>query len=270
MKNRLLWLLIISIFVFVGFIYLINREISEKKSEKNIINNSWILEENKIIFKKIEEEKQSASWLEIENNSWTLEEKGDHFAYFLVNSEKFFFDIVWEKLELKNGENSLWFFDVVLKNDLKISEIFSEKKLFLIEIWEKKYIYSKENWFLKDFETKLQISYWKISDWNFLFFSEGKWIFVLYKEKNELEYLSLFTDFIFYKNWYIWIISENDTEKKSRFWLSWKNIVFYFEPKTWEKKIIYDLEFFPKKIWEENSKIFLENDKNEKFILENY
>lgn len=267
MKNRLLWLLLLSIIIFVWFIWLLDREEKKKNNLKKEVK-TWTLVEKNTILKKLEEEKKQ------QINSWKIEELkniSSNYAYFNVNSEKFYFNIIWEKLELKNEENSLWFFDVVLKKDLKISEIFWAEKYFLIEIWEKKYIYSIDYWFLKNFETKLKIDFSKYSSWNFIFFSEGKWSFVLYKDKNELEYFALFNDFIFYKNWYIWIIYSSDSEKKSRFSLYWnKNFILYFEPNTKEQKVIYEIDFWVKKIYELENKIFLENDSWEKFFLENF
>lgn len=266
MKNRLFWFLIIVIFIFVWFFWLINREQIEKNITKN--TNTWILEEKEISFTKIlEENLENNSNEKIEN----LKNKSSNFAYFNINSEKFYFNIVWDKLEVKNWENILGFFDVVFKKDIKVSEIFWAFENFLIEIWPKKYIFSKQNWFIKEFETNLKITYTKFSLWNFIFFSEKKWSFVLFKEKNELEYFSLFNDFVFYKDWYIWIISSNDSNKKNRFGLNWnKNFVLYFDPKTKQQKNIYDLWFFPEKIYEIDWKIFLENEKKEKFKIENF
>lgn len=263
MKNRILWLLLLSLVIFAWMIWLLIREEKKKNNLENQIW-TWKIEKN-IIFKKIDEEKK-------ETNSWEIQENISwNYAYFKINSEDFYFNIVWERLELKNTEKSLWFFEVVLKKDLKVSEIFWVEKYFLIEVWEKKYIYSKKFWILKDFQTKLEISYSKYSSWNFVFFSEGKWSFVLFKEKKELEYFALFNDFIFYKNWYIWIIYSSDSEKKSRFSLEWyKNFVLYFEPETKNQKIIYEISFSPKKIYEFEEKIFFENEVWEKFILENY
>lgn len=259
MKNKIFWFLILSIFIFIWGLWLLWRDISEKNILENDKNFS---EEKEVIFQKYENNNFE--------NSWFLDWENESYAYFYLSEEKFYFDVVWEKLELKNFENSIWFFDFALKKDLNILEIFWDWKIFLIEIWDKKYIYSKKDWLIKNFETKLKIDYGKKSDWNFIFFSDWKWAFVLYKDKNEIEYFSLFLDFVFYKNWYIWIISENDYNRFSRFDVSGKNIILYFEPKTWDKKIIYNLDFLPKKIWQEDGKIFLENNKNEKFSIENY
>ena len=49
-----------------------------------------------------------------------------------------------------------------------------------------------------------------------------------------------------------------------------KNILYFYDAiaKIW--KIIYKLDFLPKKFWEGNSEIVLENEKWEKFSLKNY
>lgn len=265
MKNRLYWFLLLVLIVFVWLVYLIFRQ--ETKRIENT-NQSWALEENKIIFTKIEKEKEKTS------NTGKIQEirdKNTNYAYFNVSGEKFYFNIVWEKLELKHSGDVLWYFDVVLKKDLKVSEILWQEKLFFIEIWEKKYIYSELSWFVKNFETKLEINYSKISLWNFIFYSENKGAFVLYKDKNELEYFSLFNDFIFYKTWYIWVVSGSDTEKKSRFWLkNSKNYILFYDPKTKNQKIVYELNFMPTKIYESDEKIYFENKELEKFSIENY
>lgn len=266
MKNRLYWLLILSIFIFVWFIYLISRE----ESNKNLVTKTWAVlkDEKKIIFRKADFENKKISW------TWKIEElreKNINYAYFNINSEKFYFNIVDSKLEISFWEKKIWVFDVVLKEDIKVSEIFWDKNIFLIELWEKKYIYSKKYSFIKEFQTKLDIEYSKISISDFIFFSKDKWSFVLYKEKNDLEYFSLFTDFIFHKDYYIWIIASFDEDKKKRFSLNWnKNYILSYNPITKEKKIIYELDFLPKKIWQEDEKIFIENFNQEKFIIENY
>lgn len=267
MKNRLYWFLILVFVIFIAFFYLISRD---KSKNNSLETKTWVVVEKKqeIIFLK------ENSIDEVESNSWKIEdikERASNFAYFNLDSNKFYFNIIWDKLELKLNSEHLWFFEVVLKNDINVSKILWEKDLFLVEIWENKYIYSKNNWFIKHFETKLTITYSKFSDSDFVFFSEQKGAFILAKSKNNLEYFPIFSDFIFYKSAYIWIISSSDEEKKSRFKLSWnKNFVLYYNPKTQETKLIYDLDFLPKKIWQENKKIFLENWNWEKFSLENY
>lgn len=266
MKNRLLGFFILVIMIFVWAFWLLSRQVTEKNISWNE-NFSWENEE-KIIFQELEKTE------EIQTSSWRIDEitkQNSNFSYFKIWEEEFFFNIVNSKLEIKFWEKKIWYFDVVLESEIKVSEIFWWEKIFLIELWEKKYIYSKNSWFLKDFETELKINYAKVSEWNYLFFSEGKWSFVLYKQKNQLEFFHLFEDFIFYKNWYIWIVWENEEIRKNKFWLEWKkNFVIYFEPKTKETKIIYELDFLPKNIWQTGEKIFLINTKNSIFFVENF
>ncbi|PZM82188.1 hypothetical protein DLH72_04350, partial [Candidatus Gracilibacteria bacterium] len=205
MKNRLYGFLILVFVIFIAFFYLISRE----KSRNNIETKTGIILEEKqeIIF--LKEENNN----EISSNSGKMEDikqKVTNYAYFNINTDKFYFNIIGDKLELKLNSEHLGFFDVVLKNDINVSKIFGEKDLFLVEIGEKKYIYSKNNGFIKNFETKLFITYSKISDSDFIFFSEQKGAFILSKSKNNLEYFPIFSDFIFYKSSYIGIISSLD------------------------------------------------------------
>lgn len=269
MKNRILWILILSIFILIGFFYLSSREV-EKKNQVEIW--TWNLEETKKIPKleKLEIKKQE----EKKDNSEKIEDlkaKENNFAYFNFWEEKFYFNVKNGKLELKNNENNLWFFDLVLQKDLNISKIYPQNDLFLVEIWEKKYIYSKKNVFIKDFQTKLFINYSKFSDWNFIFFSDWKGSFVLYKNKNELEYFSIFNDFIFYWKWYLWIVNNSDLELKNRFGIKndKNSVVFYVPENNFSKKVV-DFDFALRKIWQENGKIFLENESWEKFILKDF
>lgn len=261
MKNRLLWILILAIFIFVWFFYLISREI-KPKNEKN--TNSWIVKnvEEKVNLKKISEK----------TNSWQIEknnEKENNFAYFGFGEDKFRFNINNSKLEIKLNENSLGFFEVILSKEINVQKIYGEEWLFLISLWKERKIYSKKTWFVKEFSSKLFIDYAKISETNFIFYSNWKWAFVLEKNKNELEYFSLFSDFIYFKNGYISFILAENSELKNRFKISSNNnFLIYFDPETKEVKKILELNFLPKKIWQENSKIFLENEKNEKFELE--
>lgn len=268
MKNRIFWFLIL---VFVIFWVLLYFMFKQEQAKNNIETwtwiNSWSLEE-KVVFSKI-----SSSWnIETsENKIENLREKASNFAYFRIWENKFYFNVSGEKLELKVWEKNIWFFDLVLAHEIKVSEIFWLTKTFLIELKDKKIIYSLENDILKEFETKLDITYWKFSNWNFVFFSKDKWTFVLFKEKSDLEFFPIFSDFVFYKSWYIWIIWREDSERKSRFEIeSSKNIVLYFDPKTKEKKVIFELDFQPIKIFEKDEKIFLQTPNGEYFSIENF
>ena len=71
MKNRLFWFLLLVLIIFVAFVYLINRQESQKNIKKETSSWNTQSEQSKAILKKILDldKKETNSW-KIENLKW--------------------------------------------------------------------------------------------------------------------------------------------------------------------------------------------------------
>lgn len=264
MKNRLLWLLILSVFVIIGLFYIVSLD---KKTEKNTENQTQNKEKNKVILKKIKAEKE----IELKKVEETtkekitrLKEENKYYKIITLWENKFYFQVSWKRLELFLNKKSIWFFDVFFKNMINIKQIYSNENKFLIEIWNKKYIYNKINWSLENFILKIPILYAKETDINYII-KTTKWIFLF--SKGKIEYSQIFSDFIYYNNWYLWILNLDDKNRRKNlgFEKNTKNLIIYYNPLSKEKKKIFEADFQISKIYKNWNKIFVENKKWDKY-----
>lgn len=158
----------------------------------------------------------------------------------------------------------------VSKEELSISYVEWIKNQILIEAWENKYIYDIALWKVYEFSISIPLKYIKSVDlaWNYQIVSE-KWTF-LYSIKNpNLEYFSMFSDFVFYdNNSYIWIIYSGEEDKKKNYSISgnW-NIVLYYNYISKEKKILMETSMNISKIVKENDNIYAYDSEWKSYLL---
>ena len=248
MSNRLIWLLIILVFIllWLGYYFWVEKPYQEKQE---IIKNEIEVLNKKEIYKKVTltkiEEKESESLL-------------------ALNKE--------EKIELKNKEilkikQNIW---NILKinniDEIKIQKISWDKNLFLINFDKKNYIFNKKRLNLKNTYLNIPIIYAKKINYK-TYLITTKWTFIL--NNNNLEYFSMFSDFVFQEWNYIWIIKNTDDYIKNNFNLEkndW-NLIFLYNPKKSIKKVLYRPDFEIKKILLKNNKVIIESENNE-FVLD--
>ena len=248
MSNRLMWLLIILVFIllWLGYYFWVEKPYQEKQEiiEKELKNSN-----KKEIYKKITltkiEEKESKSLL-------------------ALNKE--------EKLKLQNSEilkikQNIW---NILKinniDEIKIQKISWDENLFIVNYDKKNYIFDKKRLNLKNLNLNIPIIYAKKINYK-IYLITTKWTFIL--NNNNLEYFSMFSDFVFQKWNYIWIIKNNDFYIKNNFNLEkneW-NLIFLYNPKKSIKKVLYRPNFEIKKILLQNNKVIVESENN-KFLLD--
>ena len=265
MTNRLIWLIIILIFLLLGIWYYFWVEKSFNKKQKNLENNKTSINnsnslQKKITLNKIKKKKTTESLLSLSN-----EEKKE-----LEN-----------KKILKIKQNIKKILKLNSIENIKISHFDWDKKLYLIEISKiflnnnKKIINKLENNYIYDIKTRnlvkldlnIKINYTKKIN-NITYFITEKWTFI--SQNNKIEYFPLFSDFVINKWNYIWIIKNSDKIRKNNF--NFKNIywdlIVLYNPKKAIKKILYKPDFGIKKILLENNNIVIESNNDEKYILE--
>lgn len=156
------------------------------------------------------------------------------------------------------------------KGNLAISLVASFKKQLFIEAWDNKYIYDIDNGNVYNFSIKIPVKYVKTVDLagNYQIVTE-KWVFLYSSKTWNLEYFSMFSDFIYYDDSsYIWVIFSGEDDKKKDYSISWNNnIVLYYNYKTKEKKILMDTSINISKIVKEGENIYVYDSDNKRYLL---
>ena len=243
-----MWLLIILVFIllWLGYYFWVEKPYQEKQE---IIKKELQNSDKKEIYKKTTltkiKEKESKSLLAL-----TKEEKLK-----LQNSEILKIkQNIWNILQINNLEK------------IKVQKISWDEDLFIINYDKKNYIFDKKRLNLKNLNLNIPIIYAKKINYK-IYLITTKWTFIL--NNNNLEYFSMFSDFVFQKWNYIWIIKNNDFYIKNNFNLEkneW-NLIFLYNPKKSIKKVLYRPNFEIKKILLQNNKVIVESENN-KFLLD--
>ena len=262
MSNRLIWLLIIFLFLFGGIAFFYFSK-SEKISSDDKIKNSIQIERNneiiqkKVILKEIKEGVKNKNTKESSIFDENIEVKKELEKRAEMNFRKKIAKI----LKINNFEN------------ISILEIIWEKNKILINLSTEGfspllYIYNKKTKNIKKIDFSIEIIYAKIIN-NNLYFVTEKWIFE-YSINSELKYFSSFSDFIILDWNYIWIIKNSEKSKKTNlnFWEETWDLIILHNPKLNKKRLLYSSEFEIKKILLENNKVIITDEKNKKYLLE--
>lgn len=267
MSNRLGWFLILLSFFVIGFIYLLLFFLPEKTTKKIIINNSTLEEKKEITFSEIErKETQKTNEQKIKD----LKENNKYFKVFELNAEKYYFSIVNNSLHLNLDNKLIWVFELVNNKDLLIEKFYSSNDIYII-IWNDKYIYNRESDTIYKLDLNIDINYVKESENKYLI-NTKKGTFIYSINNNKIEYFNFFSDFIYYNNWYLGILNINDKLRLNNLWITFKkeNIIYYYNPISKEKKVIYETNKRLNKIYLKWIDIIFEDIDSKLYKLENY
>lgn len=156
------------------------------------------------------------------------------------------------------------------KENLAISKLFWTINQLFIEAWDNKYIYDILSGKVYNFTLKIPVKYVKNVDvaGNYQIVSD-KWTFLYSNKSSNLEYFSMFSDFVNYdENSYIWVIYSDEEDKKKNYSISWdNNIVLYYNYKTKEKKILMDTSVNISKIVKDRDNIYVYDSEGKKYLL---
>lgn len=272
MSNRLLAVLILIWIAGAGYLFYvlkyipnkqaeIQTEIQIQEAEKQALKEpkliKQIVDEVKITnAEKIEELKES------NNNYRTFKLDNTSTAYFLQNENTL--DLFYNKKLIGN-------FNFVYPQYLRVEKISWSVNDLFIEVWTEKFYYNNKANLTQKIELNIDVNYVKAWPENKLIFVTNKWSFVYSIFNKTLDYFSYFNDFIYFNDWYIWLVSKDDKRILNNLWFTTKNenLIVYYNPNTKEKKIVLKTELDIKKIYLYNNKVYLVTDDWELFELEN-
>ncbi len=153
---------------------------------------------------------------------------------------------------------------------MDIQNIYSSNDDFYFVIWNKKYIYNQNTDLLLELDLAVNINYIKRSEDLYIIVTE-KWSYVFDKTDKSLEYFTFFEDFVYYNNSYVWIIRQDDERRIKNLWLNSldDNSIYFYNPKTKEKKSLYETSLDLEKIYIEDNFIFFIDSNDKSYKLEN-
>jgi len=270
MSNRFIWVLIILGFLifwffYWTFIYLPNK-IEEEKLAKIAIEE-W---KKEVWLVKVKSEKKENIVLTPEEKIEEIKLNQSFYKIIDLWDSKFFFSKNDNSLELKKDEKTIGNFDLVPGNKLFIQKIYSSKNDFYIVIWNKKYIYNQNTDLIFELDLTIDVKYIKRSEDIFIIVTNnGSYVFD--KTDKSLEYFTFFDDFVYYKDSYVWIIKENDETRIKNLWLEslTDNSIYFYNPKTKEKKSLYETNLTLEKIYFEDEFIYFIDSNDDIYKLEN-
>lgn len=201
-----------------------------------------------------------------------------YYAYFyLDNLWSFYFknnNLEWLDLFYENKSNSwelkkIWNFEKVDASKIRVDKVYGSD-FFYLQLWDDKLLYDLKSLNYKKLDLKLDTLYIKQWLMGIFLINTLKWTFIYDFENNKLDYFSIFSDFIFYKNWYLAIIKKDDTIRINNFWLDIKNNkdkIIFWNNETKQKKLIYETEIDINKLIYIDSKVIFMDKSLEEFSL---
>ncbi len=271
MSNRLLSILILIWFIWVWYVWYKQSYTPKKNIEiKQEINEKIIKQQEK---KQVNLEKQDKVEQKIDPKKkiQELREKKMYYkTFFLKDDLKVYFKERENSLDLYLNKKLIWTFDLLEKNSLRVDAILWTDKDLYLELWENKYIYTYNNNTTVKLDLSINVDYIKKDINNTFIISTSKWSFVYNIYKKELHYFSFFSDFVYFWDWYLWLVNKTDSRIIKNLWLSSiKNLIVYYNPKTKDKKIVYDTDITIMKLYKKDNKVFILDNNNETFELKN-
>lgn len=277
-SNRLWWFLILILvwilwFLYWVFIYV--PKLEEKKQEEEIKQTN-----SGITLTEVEKTPDLNLEGEINNSGSTTssaekidELKKDLESYKIIQiwNKKFYFLSNWVELSLYLNEKLISSFPIVVEEKIEIKNIYSTVDEFLIVLDTNYYIYNSIIDNLVPLDLKMKINYIKKDD-NIYLISTDEWIFVFNLINNTIEFNDMFDDFTYYNDWYLGIIKSEDSRRQKNLWIypQEENIIFYYNPVSKEKNVLYETNLNLTKIYKEGQDIYFEENDNRTYKLNNY
>ena len=287
LSNRTLWILILIWVIWAIYIfYMLFFNIKLTSLEINSNTWSYNVELKNIKFEKdFFCDQNDCTIYDLPPFEYDIIVKKDDFKIYeskinLSNINKI--DILLEKDIKIEKIKKIWISRTDLINKIKSKNIveINSDNLEYFKIYNSEYSYitkDKKLYFYDEELSKLlfsidfvpEVLYIKQLTNNFYLIVTEIWTFNFNVNSKDLEYISLFSDFIIKDNNYIWIINSNDESKKINFWYknnSW-NLIVSYDINTKNKFIIDSISNKIRKIYIENNKIYIETENNEVFEL---
>lgn len=272
MSNRLIWILIIFAFCIFWFIYWTYFYIPSKIEEKQRQEQIELEQKKEITLVEVENLKNDNKIKELtpQEKIEELKKINSFYKIIEIESDIFYFSKKDNVLDLKLWEKIVWNFDLVPVDKLSISRVYSSGDDYYILNWNKKYIYNSSSDLLLELDLTIDIDYIKRSE-NLYIIKTEKGSFIFDRSTKNLEYFTFFDDFVYYKDFYIWIIKKDDERRLKNLSISSinGNSIFKYNPKTKEKKSLYETNLALEKIYNLWDEIYFIDSNNKTYKLEN-
>lgn len=275
MSNRLLWIIILSCFIWAWFLYYNLKYLPEKQQEikAQVIEEQKLKAKQSEIKKEIVLTKQVVDKVELTSEQKILqikEDKQNYKTFNLKNWSKVYFKKIDNKLDLYSDNVKIWSFDLVYPEYLKVEAIEWSLNDLYIEVWSSKFYYNSKSWNTSEIDLKIDIIYVKKSSDNNLILVTKKWSFNYSINEKTLEYFSYFNDYVVLNDWYIWLVKKDEKRILNNLWFETDtDLIIYYNPNTKEKRIINKPKVDVQKIYTFSSKLFLVDMEWEVYELEN-
>ena len=286
LSNRVLWFLILFwvILSFYGFYkYFFKLNLTSLVISSNITNFSWSIENNKFSKDFFCEEKDCTIY-EIPPFEYKLNILKKNYKRFNKSINLSRNNTVEIFLEKDISVNK------ILKKELSKRELIIQSNSNNIQFWKNNILYSKIYWiedvvYFTDNEKlyfynlknnnsyfiifKPEINYIKKLNNNSYLINSSVWSYVFNFLNKEIEYFSIFSDFVSINENYIWIVNNNEKVRKTnlgikdKFW----NLIVYYNSDDKTKFVLENLTNEIEKIYFEEKKLFIENNLWEKFEI---
>lgn len=232
-----------------------------------------VFEKNTALEKVLEEEEVQET--KAEKIDRIREKKKYHSYFYFWNDSKYYFKEEWSKMKLftsiESKEVFLWSFHLEEKESIELKEIHNSRFIY-VKVWDKRFVLNLDSLNKKELQLKTEIIYlkWWKSEKDILLVTEN-WTYTYNFQNNKLEYFYLFKDFVFLKDWYIWIINKNEKKKLINYWLKAKteNLIIKYNPINKDRKIIFETNFKVEKIIKQWDDVYVIT-KEGKYKLDNY
>lgn len=250
-----LFIFFLTLYFYYNFFYLPERETIKQQikleQEKTEVKKDTFLEKYLDEKKELSNAEKIKKLKKSKNNSFYREFENWSFLYSVVENTKIFFYL---------NDNFLWVFDY-LWSDISVNFIYNSKNDFVLNLWEKKYLYVSDLSKFINLDFSIDILYIKKQTNNSYIFVTEKWSFVYDLNKKTFQFLSIFKDFINFENWYLWLVKREDKRVISNLWLEQYNsqIVFY-NPLSKEKTLIFKSDLNLVKIYISNAEIIVTDE----------
>jgi len=176
-------------------------------------------------------------------------------------------------LDLKYKNKTLANFADYDFSKIYLEKVYSSENMIFIELGDLSYILNLDT--LKTYlvDLKSDILYTKyLKDLNSVFIVTKDWTFILNLRDFSVNYFSKYSDFINVWDSDIFILNETDKIRKKNLWLdkiSWNLIVLFDQTKK-TKSVLKSLDIAISKIYLEKQKVYIEDENNNKYLLDNY
>jgi len=154
--------------------------------------------------------------------------------------------------------------------DINIYDILHNNSKILVELWNRKFIFDLKNNSVFSFNLATPINYSKIQ-WNIVFINTDKWTFLYNINTNNLEYFYTFYDFIDRGDYILGVINKKEKEKKNNFWFqnTYWDIIIKYNKNTKKMHLIKEVDFEINKIFLINNDVYVEDNKWNRYIINN-